>query len=51
MKVPFFDYPRVFLDDKEKLLEIFAGVRRSADLSKSMVDHYKNLSKIEKEVY
>ena len=37
--------------NKEKLLEIFAGVRRSADLSKSMVDHYKNLSKIEKAVY
>lgn len=37
--------------NKEKLLEIFSGVKRSADLSKCMVDHYKNLSKTEKEVY
>jgi hypothetical protein len=37
--------------NKEKLLEIFSGVKRSADLSKCMVEHYKNLSKSEKSVY
>lgn len=41
MKVPFFDYPRVFLDDKEKLLEIFEDVgRRGAFILQREVEEF-----------
>ena len=46
MKIPFFDYPRVYLDDKENLLKIFDEVasRGAFIMQKDLEEFESNLS-------
>ena len=45
--IPFFDYPRVFLDDKKELVKIFedVGTRGAFIMQQDLVNFEKNLAK------
>ena len=52
MKIPFFDYPKLFLDKKDEYLNIFSEVssRGAFIMQKDVDDFEKNLSQFSEEV-